>query len=497
MSTTICTTPGWAHFTNRAKINHVALLYVHGLTESMLKPPPYINGIFEEKYNTHVAGNKKSVLRDPFFDLIQCPMTKSAKRRQMAALKAKTLRPKDLMLDHSQLVAYSYPIHSYHQADLVLPEGWMETSIDKSKMVEDPTRILSMDCEMCVSTKGRVLTRVAIVDRDGKLLLDELVKPNEPIIDYVTQYSGITEEMLKDVTTTHGEAQQMVMDLLDENTMLLGHSLDNDLSSLRIRHPFIIDTAVTFPHPSGPPLKASLKWLTNKWLSKDIQNASTGHHPVEDAQACLDLVEKKLRQGASFGIFQSDMDSILDHLSDASQPKTGAILCTKTTMNTKDQSHANQDDSFSITADDDELANQVCAKIQQKDLVVARFRFLEETLWQQPPKQEIEKAVLRFHDYVKKIYDEAPAGTVVVVANGGGNRRKYNRLTERLKIYETALKKGEEAQAESLWTDDLTTERETESLLARSGLMLVALKPIDCFQNIQAKLPQRQIWQHK
>jgi RNA exonuclease 1 len=236
--------------------------------------------------------------------------------------------------------------------------------------------------------------------------------------------------MLKDVTTTHEEAQQMVMKLLDENTMLLGHSLDNDLQALRIRHPFVIDTAVTFPHPSGPPLKSSLKWLTNKWLSKDIQSASSGHHPVEDAQACLDLVEKKLRQGPSFGIFQFDMDSILNHLSDASQPKTGAILCSKNTMNTKDQSHANQDDSYYITEDDDELAKQVCAKINQKDLIVARFRFLEETFLQQPPKHEMEKATQRFLDYVQKIYDEAPAGTVVVVATGGGNRRKYNRQVQ-------------------------------------------------------------------
>lgn len=266
-----------------------------------------------------------------------------------------------------------------------------------------------------------------VYTQDGKLLLDELVKPDVPIIDYVTQYSGITEEMLKDVTTTQEEAQQMVMKLLDENTILLGHSLDNDLSSLRIRHPFVIDTAVTFPHPSGPPLKASLKWLTNKWLSKDIQTASSGHHPVEDAQACLELVEKKLRQGASFGIFQSDMDSILDHLSDASQPKTGVILCSKSTMNIKDQAHANQDDSYFITADDDDLACQVRAKIKQKDLIVARFRFLEDTLLQQPPKHEVKMAVETFCDNVQKIYNEAPAGTVVVIANGGGNRRKYNR----------------------------------------------------------------------
>ena len=32
--------------------------------------------------------------------------------------------------------------------------------------------------------------------------MDELVKPVLPIIDYLTAYSGITEEMLRDVSIT-------------------------------------------------------------------------------------------------------------------------------------------------------------------------------------------------------------------------------------------------------------------------------------------------------
>jgi hypothetical protein len=52
------------------------------------------------------------------------------------------------------------------------------------------------------------------------------------------------------------------------------------------------------------------------------------------------------------------------------------------------------------------------------------------------------------------------------------------RLTERKNTYETILKKGEQVAPENLWNDDLNTERDTQSLQARSGLMLVAMKPI-------------------
>ena len=37
--------------------------------------------------------------------------------------------------------------------------------------------------------------------------MDELVKPKEEITDYVTKYSGITEELLRDVTTTIEDIQ--------------------------------------------------------------------------------------------------------------------------------------------------------------------------------------------------------------------------------------------------------------------------------------------------
>lgn len=52
--------------------------------------------------------------------------------------------------------------------------------------------VIAVDCEMCKTSEDTFeLTRVSLVSWDGNVILDELVKPDRPIVDYLTAWVTI------------------------------------------------------------------------------------------------------------------------------------------------------------------------------------------------------------------------------------------------------------------------------------------------------------------
>jgi DNA polymerase III epsilon subunit-like protein len=163
-----------------------------------------------------------------------------------------------------------------------------------------------LDCEMVQVANGRrELAYVTAVDfLSGEVLLDHYVQPTTKVVNWESRYSGVTcNAMNKAVRNGHAlhgwpSAREMLWRFVDTETVLIGHSLNNDLDVLGIIHPKIVDTSILTSEAvfndllPGQALSRtwSLKTLTKELAGYDIQAGKQGHSAFEDAIATRDIL---------------------------------------------------------------------------------------------------------------------------------------------------------------------------------------------------------------
>jgi len=165
-------------------------------------------------------------------------------------------------------------------------KGYIATERSVVRNIED-FQIYGLDCEMCYTREGLEATQITIVDVLGNVLYRTYIKPETEIIDYNSAYSGIYENTLANIDITLSEVQETLKEHIHEDTILVGHSLDNDLRALRISHKNCIDTSLLFPHRI-PNYRHSLRYLALEHLSRKIRYEGR-HSSIEDARTTMDL----------------------------------------------------------------------------------------------------------------------------------------------------------------------------------------------------------------
>ncbi|XP_049999241.1 RNA exonuclease 5 isoform X3 [Alexandromys fortis] len=162
--------------------------------------------------------------------------------------------------------------------------------------ITDNSPLFGLNCEMCLTSKGRELTRISLVAERGHCIMDELVKPDFKILDSFTSFSGITEKILNPVPTKLKDVQTLLRQLLPPDAVLVGHFLDSDLRVLKMIHPYVIDTSLLYIRKQHRRFK--LRFLAKVILGKDIQCPDKlGHDTIEDARTSLELVRYFLKYG--------------------------------------------------------------------------------------------------------------------------------------------------------------------------------------------------------
>lgn len=189
---------------------------------------------------------------------------------------------------------YAGPYYGFVQTYDGTVDGDSSSSSSSAADVGCGQRVYGIDCEMCYTDGGLELTKVTLVDTRGTVVYDSLVKPVRPIVDYNTRFSGITaEHYAKNPSKTLERVQRDLLQLIHQDTILIGHGLGTDLFALKIIHRRLVDTSLLFLTPHTQ-FRKSLKELSFKLLKRQIQ-VRFGHNSEEDSRAAVDLALFKLR----------------------------------------------------------------------------------------------------------------------------------------------------------------------------------------------------------
>ncbi|VFV41960.1 low quality protein: rna [Lynx pardinus] len=193
------------------------------------------------------------------------------------------------LLTKEEMKTFHFPLQGFPDC-----ENFVPTKCHGS--ITDNSPLFGLDCEMCLTSKGRELTRISLVAEGGCCVMDELVKPDNKVLDYLTSFSGITKKILNPVTTKLKDVQRQLKALLPPDAVLVGHSLGLDLRALKMIHPYVIDTSLLYVREQGRRFK--LKFLAKAILGKDIQCPDRlGHDATEDARTTLELARYFLKYG--------------------------------------------------------------------------------------------------------------------------------------------------------------------------------------------------------
>lgn len=194
--------------------------------------------------------------------------------------------------------------------------GYTATSKQDPSAPSGKRRAVVLDCEMVGTTPGdrdqdEAVTLSLIGFMTGEVLVDNLVQPQRAVSDWRSNITGITAKSLaaaaargQGVLTGRRDARARLLEHIDADTVLVGHSLGSDLKVLRMTQARIVDSAVLTTEPvfgrSGERRLGNavgLQRLCLELLGLRIRDALVGtpHDSLEDALATRELVIRCLR----------------------------------------------------------------------------------------------------------------------------------------------------------------------------------------------------------
>ncbi|CAB0033413.1 unnamed protein product [Trichogramma brassicae] len=343
----------------------------------------------------------------------------------------------ELILSPMQLIEEGYPIPS--KGGLAKMYDGFEFTKEEYAEVNSRSPMFGLDCEMCKTTQCILeLTHISIIDEHLNVVYETLVKPPHEIIDYLTEYSGITEDMMENVTTTLKGVQESIKKILPADAILVGQSLDSDLQALKMMHPYVIDTSVIFNTTGDRYRKSKLEVLSQTFLNERIQDSKNGHCFRQDSVTSMKLVKLKLSNTPDFGDLvlvphssQQILASSIFKQTNKEEPKSAVIagnpliiseyskVLKGSTLKMTNDENFQQDDLLRLVVKDTnkEVIKRYLEVMTEHALNFCHIRLTKEEL----DEENIVKTLKSVNKWVKKIWNQVTNHGLVCVIFSGTN----------------------------------------------------------------------------
>jgi PAB-dependent poly(A)-specific ribonuclease subunit 2 len=180
---------------------------------------------------------------------------------------------------------------------------------------EEESVLTDTGTKVTIRETRHALARISVIDcRTRDVVLDDHVIPREPVVDYLTRFSGIVAKDLIPKQSPHHligtrAAYLKLRFLMERGCIFIGHGLQQDFWTVNLAVPAnqIIDTVAIYHKPSQR--MVSLRFLSNFVLKRDMQQDV--HDSVEDAIAAYDLYAKAVELKKK-GEFEKLLDDLYD-----------------------------------------------------------------------------------------------------------------------------------------------------------------------------------------
>lgn len=229
------------------------------------------------RYHPHLKKNEFEILQRHHKRRLTRVSLQANALKSMHAASALRLKATDALLDHTYSTNLSQPCCT-HDMDSrpARPRAPRQKQRRRLTSPQSIARcfILPVAFELLACRLSMAQEKACLTNTSRWMTVSKSCKsPHEPhkcnilliqlfFSDYNTRFSGLSADIFTErAKLPLASIRRLLGALIDENTVLVGHGLENDLKALRMIHPRVIDTIALFPHAQGYPYRRSLRDL--------------------------------------------------------------------------------------------------------------------------------------------------------------------------------------------------------------------------------------------